>query len=109
MTTYQIVHRPERDTVCPHCIVDPDMSIVAKFAMRGDAERFVTPNLDDLNVRILATGSFLVTMGVYAGPITRAMIGEHVRELVANLSDEELVDSFQIVGIHLDDGTELVA
>ncbi|TPJ51775.1 MULTISPECIES: hypothetical protein [unclassified Mesorhizobium] len=63
---------------------------------------------DDINVRLKVDMSCFITVGVYAGPITSAMIAEHVYELVVQSKMVDLIDKVTIDAITLDDNTTLI-
>jgi hypothetical protein len=66
---------------------------------------------EDVNVRLHVQLGFAITLGLYDGPITREIVAENVRSLIANVGDKafaEFIEKIVIHDVHLDDGEVLV-
>ncbi|MER8983914.1 hypothetical protein [Mesorhizobium sp. M0843] len=64
--------------------------------------------VDDINVRLKVDMSCIITLGIYAGPITPEVIAEHVYELVVQSKMVDLIDKVTIDAITLDDNTNII-
>lgn len=66
---------------------------------------------EDVAVRFAVSVGFVVTLGTYSGPINRHHIASAIAAQLEVMHEDDLrraIDSVAIIGIALDDGTELV-
>jgi hypothetical protein len=64
---------------------------------------------DELIVRLHVQLGFVLTLGLYDGPITKETIAEHIKQMLADTDVEEFIESIQIVNLELENGTVLAA
>lgn len=65
---------------------------------------------EDVNVQVSVQLGVVVTLGLYQGPITRKVIAENVAAMFATQDTviEDSITKVEILGVSLDDGTELI-
>jgi hypothetical protein len=66
--------------------------------------------MDDLNIRLAVQAEFSITLGVYAGPITKETIAAHVADQIQAAGGVEMfISNWILEEVSLDDGTSLAS
>lgn len=66
---------------------------------------------EDLSVTLRVDMSAILTMGLYAGPVTRPLVAENLHALLQSLTTEDveaLIDEVTLLSLDHDNGTALL-
>ena len=65
--------------------------------------------IDEVNVTIAVKFSVVITLGLYGGPITKALIAENASNFIGSCGGlEDFIDKVEVIDLRDDEGASLV-
>ena len=67
-------------------------------------------DIDDIDVRLSIKASFVITLGLYSGPITKKIVADNLRNYISAMGDflEDAIDSYTVDGVLIDDEEQII-